>query len=60
MQMIQFMETVPSWFIAFWKDSLTFPLNHIQVGNWIWIPVLYLLKWLYFLHAAYNADNQGV
>lgn len=33
MQMIQFMEIVPSWFIAFWKDSLTFLLSHIQVGD---------------------------
>lgn len=33
MQMIQFMETVPNWFTAFWKDSLTFPLSHIQVGD---------------------------
>lgn len=31
--MIQFMEIVPSWFIAFWKDSLTFLLSHIQVGD---------------------------
>lgn len=33
MQMIQFMEIVLSWFIAFWKDSLTFLLSHIQVGD---------------------------
>lgn len=33
MQTIQFMEIVPSWFTAFWKDSLTSPLSHIQVDD---------------------------
>lgn len=33
MQMIQCMETVPSWFTASWKDSLTFLLSPTQVGD---------------------------